>query len=157
LITNLKVEWKLNVTGFQAFTILVVQCRRNILSLSFLYVKILSVILFWANDGSGSKIFDPALGQFLLLGLGRVSHLCFGFGFGFGKFPLNIPNFSFFALRVKKISSGQVKNYPGQSQVGLFFNAGPISILSWLCLGIIRQDKQLFLFKVSLNVNQPGC
>jgi len=32
--------------------------------------------------------------------------------------------FQYFALRVKKISSGCVKKYPGQRRVGLLFTAG---------------------------------
>jgi len=44
--------------------------------------------------------------------LGWVSHLWFGFEFG--KFALKMSNFSiFFALGQKKISSSQVKKYPG--------------------------------------------
>jgi len=44
----------------------------------------------------------PGLGQFFVarVGLGRVSHLWFGFG----KFLLKISNFSIFSLRVKKKS-----------------------------------------------------
>jgi len=45
---------------------------------------------------------------------GQVSHLWFGIG----KFPLKMSNFSIF------FSSGQVKKYMGQRQVGLLFNAG---------------------------------
>jgi len=54
--------------------------------------------------------------------LGWVSHLWFGSGFG--KFPLKIPNFLIFTLRVKKISLGRVKKYLGQRRVGLLFTAG---------------------------------
>jgi len=74
-------------------------------------------------DGSGSKIFDPGWVSFLCLGLGRVSHLWFGFEFG--KFPLKTSNFSiFFPSDQKKISSGWVRNWPGWRRVGLFFTAG---------------------------------
>jgi len=54
------------------------------------------------------------------VGLGRVSHLWFGFGI----FPLQIPKFSIFTLWVKKISSSRVKKCPCQSQVSLLFISG---------------------------------
>jgi len=38
-------------------------------------------------------------------------------------FPKN-PSFLNFSLRVKEISSGLVKTYPGQRRVGLLFNTG---------------------------------
>jgi len=57
-----------------------------------------------------------------VMGPGRVGHLWFGFGFG--KFSLKMSNFSIFSLRVKKISLGWVKKYPGQRHVGLLFSAG---------------------------------
>jgi len=64
-----------------------------------------------ASDGSGSKFFG--LGRagsiFLLLGLGWVSHLCFGFG----KFPLKITKISLFSLRIKKIFFGSGQKEPG--------------------------------------------
>jgi len=53
----------------------------------------------------------------------RVGSDIFGLGLGI-KFPLKIPNFSIFSLRVKKISSGWVNKYPRQSWVGLLFHAG---------------------------------
>jgi len=49
------------------------------------------------------------------VGLGQVSHLWFGFG----KFPRKIPNFSIFALRVKKNITGLGQKVPGPgSKVG---------------------------------------
>jgi len=42
------------------------------------------------SDWLGSKIFDPS----------QVGSAIFGFSFRFGKFPLKIPNFSIFSLRV---------------------------------------------------------
>jgi len=76
---------------------------------------------------AGSKFFDP----------GRVSHLWFG------KFPLKIPNFLPFGS--KKIFSGKVKKYPGQSQANLLFTtgqkygrvrSGPISNLYYDLIGM---------------------
>jgi len=64
-------------------------------------------------------------GQFFVarVGSGQVSHLWFGLEFG--KFPLKTSNFSFFfPSGQKKIASGQVGKYPGQSRVGLLFTAG---------------------------------
>jgi len=61
----------------------------------------------------GPKLTQVWLGQvkFLLLGSGRVSHL--SFGFGIGKFPLKIPNFSMYALWVKKNLIWSVQKVPG--------------------------------------------
>jgi len=76
------------------------------------------------SDGSGSKYFDPGLVWSILVapaGPGRVTQ------FGFGKFlnfPLKSQIFNFFPLSSKKISSGQVKNFPGQRWVSLIFTAG---------------------------------
>jgi len=58
------------------------------------------------SEGSESKIFDP----------GKVSYLWVR------KFPLK--TIKFVSLRVKKISSGWVKKYPGQRRVDLSFNVG---------------------------------
>jgi len=55
-----------------------------------------------SSDGSRWKIFDPGRVNFLWLGLGRVSHLWFGFEFG--KFPLKTSNFSIFFLSSQKKS-----------------------------------------------------
>jgi len=43
---------------------------------------------------------------------------------GLENFPLKIQIFQFISLRVKKISSVQVKKYLGQYRVGLLFAAG---------------------------------
>jgi len=69
--------------------------------------------------------------QFLLLGLGWVSHLWFGFGFG--KFPLKISNFSIFPLLIKKYTLGWVKKYPGQRQVDLLLR---VKSMLWLGQGL---------------------
>jgi len=45
------------------------------------------------------------------VGSGWLSHLWFGFDFG--KFPIRRQIFNFFLFRLKKISSGWVKKYPG--------------------------------------------
>jgi len=82
--------------------------------------------------GPGKK-FWPGSGQvnFLWLGLGQVNFLWLGLGQA-GSFVydlgLNWENFpkkcQIFSLRVKKISSGRVKKYPGQRRVGLLLTAG---------------------------------
>jgi len=54
---------------------------------------------------------------------GRVSHLWFGFNW-VRKISPKTSKISIFSLGVKKVSSGQVKKYPGQRQVGLLFIAG---------------------------------
>jgi len=54
--------------------------------------------------------------------LGWLSHLWLGFEFE--KFPLKMLNFSIFSLRVKKISSGRIKKYPGQRWLSLLLTAG---------------------------------
>jgi len=56
-----------------------------------------------SSDGTESTFFDPDQVNFLLLAVCRVSHLLFG---------------------SRKISSGQVKKYPGQRWVGLLFIVG---------------------------------
>jgi len=38
--------------------------------------------------------------------------------------PKNVKFFNFLPFRSKKIASGRVGKYPGQSRVGLFFTAG---------------------------------
>jgi len=48
----------------------------------------------------------------------------FGLGMDLEKFPLKCQIFQFFAIRVKKMSSGWVEKYLGQSRVGLLFTAG---------------------------------
>jgi len=69
------------------------------------------------SDGSGSKIFDPGRIGSIFCGSGQVSHSWFGLEFG--KFCLKTSNFG-----SKKIASGQVGKFPGQSRVGLLFTAG---------------------------------
>jgi len=59
------------------------------------------------------------LDQFLLLGLGRVNDIWFGFE----KFPLKIPNFTIFPLWIKNNHTGSEK-YPGQRKVGILFSVG---------------------------------
>jgi len=56
------------------------------------------------SNGPGSNIFE----------LDQVWSAIFGLG---------MENFQFFCFGSKKISSGCVKKYPGQSQVGLIFSA----------------------------------
>jgi len=76
--------------------------------------------------GPGQKILTRVgSGQFFVARVrsGRLSHLWFGLEFG--KFPLKMSNFSiFFPSGQKKIASGWVGKYPGQSQVGLLFTGG---------------------------------
>jgi len=72
-------------------------------------------LLTWVRSG---QFFCGSSG----VGSGWVIHLWFEFKFR--KLPLKISNFSIFSLRVKKISSGQVKKYPGRRRVGLLFTAG---------------------------------
>jgi len=61
--------------------------------------------------------------KILLLGSGWVCNLWFGFGFGIFP-PKNSKFFNFLPLRSIKISSGWLKKYPGQSQVGFLFTMG---------------------------------
>jgi len=57
--------------------------------------------------------------------LTRVGSAIYGLGLEFGKFPLKTSNFSiFFPSDQKKIASGRVGKYPGQSRVDLLFTAG---------------------------------
>jgi len=81
--------------------------------------------------------------KFLFLGLGRVSDLWFGFE----KFPLKIPNFSIFALWVKKISSDRFKKYLGQSRASLLFTTGQKYALVWTELLIAIQSFHLLFSK----------
>jgi len=62
--------------------------------------------------GPGQKFLTRVRsGQFFELGLGRVSHLWFGFEFG--KFSLKTSNFSTFSLQVKKNLFGLGQKVPG--------------------------------------------
>jgi len=76
--------------------------------------------------GPGQKFLTRVgSGQIFVVRVGssRVSHLWFGLEFG--KFPLKTSNFSiFFPSGQKKIASGRVGKYPGQSRVVLLFTAG---------------------------------
>jgi len=65
-------------------------------------------------------VMGPGQKFLTLVGLGRVSHLWFGFEFG--KFPLKKSIFQFsFSSGQKK--SRQVRKYPGLRRVGLLFTA----------------------------------
>jgi len=57
----------------------------------------------------------PGWVNFLLLGLGRVSH----FWFGFAKFPLKISNFLNFFTSSQKNLIGLGQKVPGSDKVGL--------------------------------------
>jgi len=69
----------------------------------------------------GSKIFDPGRVNFLWLGSVqpfmvwvRIQKIS----------PKNVKFFNFFPFGSKKIASGRVGKYPGQSRVSLLFTAG---------------------------------
>jgi len=68
-----------------------------------------------------SEVTSDGFGS-IFCGWDRVSHLWSGFEFV--KFPLKMSKFSIFSLRVKKISSGRLKEYLGQRRVSLLFTAG---------------------------------
>jgi len=78
-------------------------------SISFLTIYPNCIYQWWVRI----KIFWPSLGQFLLLVLGRVNHLWFGFGFG--KFPLKY-QILIFSLRVTWLK-GRSFSYLLQSKV----------------------------------------
>jgi len=76
--------------------------------------------------GPGQKILT-------WVGLGQPS---MAWGWGWKISPKNIKFLNFFPSRIKKISSGWVKKYPGQRRIGLLFTvdqkyarvgSGPIS------------------------------
>jgi len=48
----------------------------------------------------------------------------FGLSLGLENFPKNPKFCNFFPFRSKKISSGQIKKYPGHSQVSPLFTVG---------------------------------
>jgi len=61
----------------------------------------------------------------LAMGLGqrtltRVGSAIFGLGLSLENLPLKSQIFQFFSLRIKKIASGRVKKYSGQSRVGSY-------------------------------------
>jgi len=62
-------------------------------------------------------------GQFFC-GSGRVGPAIYGLGLNLKNLPQKCKIFQFFALRVKKISSGRVGKYLGRRRVGLLFTAG---------------------------------
>jgi len=61
--------------------------------------------------------------KFFWPGSGPVSHLWFIWVWIWKISPKNVKFFNFFPFGSKKISSGRVKKYPGQRQVGLLFTA----------------------------------
>jgi len=69
-------------------------------------------MIFHSSDGSGSKIFVP----------GQVGSTIYGLGLK--NFPWKCQIFQFLPFGSKKISSGQVKKYPGQRRFSLLFTAG---------------------------------
>jgi len=100
-------------------------CRKFNLYLLKIFIMVNSPFFWWrvapfwdkSSDGSGSKIFT------------RVgSDQFFDAQVGPGQPPKNLENFpqkpQFFPLGSKKVSSGQVKKYPGQGRVGPLFTAG---------------------------------
>jgi len=77
---------------------------------------------------SGLKFFDP--------GWGWAGSAVFGLGMDMEISPKNVKFFNFLLFGLKKMSSGRVKKYPGQSRAGLLLlrvksklGSGPISIL----------------------------
>jgi len=63
------------------------------------------------------------------MGLGQIfvawaRSAIFGLGMDLENFLQKRQIFQYFVLRVKKMSSGRVEKYPGQSRVGLLFTAG---------------------------------
>jgi len=56
--------------------------------------------------------------------LTRVGSAIYGLGLNLENFPKKHQIFQFFTLRVKKISSGRVRKYPGRRRVDLLFTAG---------------------------------
>jgi len=65
------------------------------------------------SDGSGSKIFDAGRVGSNFCCLGQVGSAIFGLGMDLENFPQKCQIFQFFALRLKKMSLGQVEKYPG--------------------------------------------
>jgi len=54
----------------------------------------------------------------------RVGSVIFGLGLDFKNFLLKSQIFQFFPVNQNKISSGRVKQYPGQRLVGILFTSG---------------------------------
>jgi len=117
-------DWTTNELDFPSITWLFISFICEVL-IHFLPFVLLwwstSVSLFttFSNDGSGSKIFEFGSGlvyffearvgpdQPSIIWVWKIS-------------SKNVKFFYFFAFRSKKISSDQVKKYPGQRQVGLY-------------------------------------
>jgi len=68
--------------------------------------------------------------------LGQVGSAIFGLGLTLANFTLKSHIFQFFALQVKKNSSGRVKKYPGR----LLIYYGSKVCLGWIGLGPISSD-----------------
>jgi len=79
--------------------------------------------IVYTSDGSRSKIFNPGWVGSIFCGLAWV-----GSGQSFmgsvGIWKISPKNVNFFPFGSKKISSGQVRKYPGQRQVCLLLTAG---------------------------------
>jgi len=108
------------------------------LFLSGRYVQILmkygpaTLVLWWDNNNSNNlfQLGSSDVNVRIVMGPGQknLTWVRSGQNFvarvGFGKF-------SIFSLRVKKMSLGWVKKYPGQSRVGLLFTAGQKYVWVW--------------------------
>jgi len=81
--------------------------------------------------GPGQKILTRVGSNFLALGLGRVSHLWFGYGFG--KFPLKMSNFSSFCPSGQKKVIGLGQKVPGPEPSQPLIYCG-----SMICSGRVR-------------------
>jgi len=93
--------------------------------------------------GQGQKFLTQVdSGQFLLLGLGWVSHL----GFGFEKFPLKIPNFSILSLWIKKPHQVRSKSTWIEGRLASYLprvRSGPISSKGGLNLEVYDSNPGL--------------
>jgi len=119
----------------------------------FFVLKLYKIV--YHSDGSGLKFFDPVWINFLLLRSvqGCVNHLWFGFENG--KFPWKMSNFSNFTFRVKRISSGQVKKYPGQSRVSSYLlQLKSMLGLGWVRSGPISVSREIIKFMGSLEITK---
>jgi len=117
------------------------------------------------SDGSGSKLFDPGqVGSIFSVsgwvGLGRVSHLWFGFEFG--KFPLKMSNFSIFfpsgkkkSLRVRLESTrveGGSASYLLRAKSKLRSGQGPSLLLNFLYCRHMRLKKLFPLYDATPSI-----
>jgi len=85
-----------------------------------------------------------------------LNFCCLGqFGFGFGKFPLKIQKFSIFALRVKKISSGRVKDKLASYLLRVRFGSGQDPSLSLAHADGIRISTRQFEFYLQPKESSP--